>query len=81
MAGGIAPIASDGVSVNLHHLIQSEKGAIAEVTDTMHKRYDGVLHINPSTVPSGIDRKKFETWKRGYWKQRAATLSGGGGAP
>jgi type VI secretion system secreted protein VgrG len=74
MAQGLAPIGKDGKSVNLHHLIQSEKGSIAEVADTFHKKYDRIIHINPKTTPSGIDRKKFNAWKRGYWKQRAAGL-------
>lgn len=77
MKQGLAPLGPDGRSVNLHHLIQSEKGSIAEVSDTMHKRYDRVLHINPKSTPSGIDRKQFGTWKRGYWQQRANDLSGG----
>ena len=78
MGKGLAPLGKDGKSVNLHHLIQSEKGSIAEVSDTMHKQYDRVLHINPKSTPSGIDRKQFNTWKRGYWKQRAAVLEKGG---
>jgi hypothetical protein len=78
MNKGLAPLGKDGKSVNLHHLIQSEKGSIAEVSDSMHKKYDRVLHINPKSTPSGIDRKKFNTWKRGYWKQRAAVLERGG---
>ena len=80
MSSGLAPIGDDGNSVNLHHLIQSDKGSIAEVRDTFHKKYDRILHINPKTTPSGIDRKAFNTWKRGYWKQRAAALSPKGGA-
>jgi type VI secretion system secreted protein VgrG len=77
---GRAPLGSDGKPINLHHLIQSEKGSIAEVSDTMHKKYDRILHINPKTVPSGIDRKKFTNWKRGYWKQRSADMESGGGS-
>ncbi len=77
MKQGLAPLGPDGRSINLHHLIQSEKGSIAEVSDKMHKEYDRVLHINPKSTPSGIDRKKFNTWKRGYWQQRGKDLEGG----
>ena len=77
MKQGSAPIGTDGKSINLHHLIQSEKGAIAEVSDTMHKQYDRVLHINPKSTPSMIDRKKFNTWNAAYWQQRAADFDGG----
>jgi hypothetical protein len=80
MSKGLAPIGKDGNPVNLHHLIQSEKGSIAEVADTFHKKYDRIIHINPKTIPSGIDRKKFNAWKRGYWKQRADDLVIQGGA-
>ncbi|MFO0587887.1 MAG: type VI secretion system tip protein TssI/VgrG [Polyangiaceae bacterium] len=77
MKQGLAPLGPDGRSVNLHHLIQSEKGSIAEVSDTMHKQYDRVLHINPKSTPSGIDRKQFSAWKRGYWQERANDFGGG----
>ena len=80
MSKGLAPLGPDGKPVNLHHLIQSEEGSLAEVSDTFHKQYDRILHINPKTTPSGIDRKKFQSWKRGYWKQRVADLESGGGA-
>ena len=76
MKKGLAPLGPfpDNKPVNLHHLIQSEKGSIAEVSDTFHKRYDRIIHINPKTTPSGIDRKAFNAWRRDYWKQRAIAL-------
>jgi hypothetical protein len=77
MKQGLAPLGPDGKSINLHHLIQSDKGSIAEVSDTMHKEYDRVLHINPKSTPSGIDRKKFGAFKRAYWQQRAGDFKGG----
>ena len=72
MGKGLAPLGPDGKSINLHHLIQTHDGAIAEVTQTMHQKYNKVLHINDNTVPSGIDRDAFNTWRRAYWKNRAA---------
>jgi len=37
MASGRAPIGTDGKSVNLHHMTQSQSGPIAEVTQSFHK--------------------------------------------
>lgn len=71
MQQGVAPIGPDGNSVNLHHLTQRADGGIAEVTQTMHQQNSATLHINPNSVPSGIDRAEFERWKRAYWRSRA----------
>ncbi len=78
MKQGMAPVGPDGKSVNLHHMIQSDKGSIAEVAGGFHEKYHRIIHINPHTIPSGIDRKAFATWRRGYWKTRAEGLGGGG---
>ncbi|MCC6553513.1 MAG: type VI secretion system tip protein VgrG [Polyangiaceae bacterium] len=77
MKRGLAPLGPDGKSVNLHHLIQSESGSIAEISGSFHKDYHKVIHINPPTIPSGIDRKKFRAWRRDYWKERAGDFEGG----
>lgn len=71
MQAGIAPLGPDGRSINLHHLTQRPNGAIAEVTATMHQTNSRVLHINPNTIPSGIDRGAFDAWRRSYWMSRA----------
>jgi RHS repeat-associated protein len=70
MESGIAPIGPDGKSINLHHMTQMNDGAIAEVTQSFHQQNSKVIHINPNTVPSGIDRNAFGTWKKQYWKNR-----------
>lgn len=62
----------DGKSVNLHHMVQSNDSAIAEMTQTFHQQNSAVIHINPNTIPSGIDRYAFDAWKARYWKDRAA---------
>ncbi|QRG26802.1 HNH/ENDO VII family nuclease [Halomonas binhaiensis] len=72
MASGRAPIGHDGNSINLHHMTQRQSGAIAEMTQSFHKGNHGVIHINPNTIPSGINRAKFKTWSRNYWKDRAS---------
>jgi hypothetical protein len=77
MNQGLAPVGADGKSINLHHLIQSDAGSVAEVSGSFHEKYHKVIHINPHTTPSGIDRKKFAAWRRDYWKDRAKGLEGG----
>lgn len=71
MATGRAPIGTDGKSVNLHHMTQGNDSAIAEMTQTFHQQNSAVMHINPNTVPSGIERSQFNTWKGNYWMNRA----------
>lgn len=73
MAAGRAPLDATGNPVNLHHMTQSQNGAIAEVTQSFHSRNNGVIHINPNTVPSGINRSQFDTWRGQYWRNRATT--------
>ena len=71
MAAGRAPIGPDGNPINLHHMIQADDGPIAEVTQSFHQQYSSVLHINPSSIASGIDRGAFGTWRSAYWIARA----------
>ncbi|MDS1514488.1 contact-dependent inhibition toxin CdiA [Escherichia coli] len=73
MASGRAPIGVDGKSVNLHHMTQNQNGPIAEVTQSFHQENSAVIHINPNTIPSGINRPVFDKWKEQYWRQRAAS--------
>ena len=73
MASGRAPIGHDGNSINLHHMTQNKNGAIAEVTQTFHQQNKTVIHVNPNTIPSGINRGEFNKWKTQYWIERAKT--------
>ncbi|MCA2406938.1 hemagglutinin repeat-containing protein [Rhizobium leguminosarum] len=73
MASGRAPIGTDGKSVNLHHITQTQSGPIAEVAQSFHQGNSSVIHINPNTIPSGIDRAAFDVWKAEYWENRATT--------
>ncbi len=77
MANNLAPIGPDNKPINLHHMIQTQDGAIAEVTQTFHKKYSKIIHINPSTTPSGIDRPFFNKWRDDYWPYRLQELKGG----
>ncbi|TBU86568.1 hypothetical protein DNK44_22750 [Pseudomonas dryadis] len=76
MASGRAPVGVDGKSVNLHHTTQTQSGPIAEMTQTFHQQSSSVIHVNPNTIPSGIDRAAFDKWKAQYWQQRAAGYGG-----
>ncbi|WP_100099366.1 HNH/ENDO VII family nuclease [Snodgrassella alvi] len=42
------------------------------MSGTMHKNNHKALHINYNTKsPTPIDRNKFDSWREGYWKERA----------
>jgi hypothetical protein len=71
MQQGVAPVGPDGKSMNLHHMLQTADGPLAEMTQTFHQTNHRVIHINPNTTPSGIDRGAFNTWRGDYWKTRA----------
>ncbi|HRH96449.1 MAG TPA: HNH/ENDO VII family nuclease, partial [Prosthecobacter sp.] len=68
---GYAPKGPDGNSINLHHTIQSDAGPLAELTETFHRENSKIIHINPNTIPSGINREAFDLFRRDYWKNRA----------
>lgn len=69
---GRAPIGSDGKTINLHHLTQKQDGAIAEVTQTFHQKNYSTIHMNTGELPSTINRSEFASWRKEYWKARAA---------
>jgi filamentous hemagglutinin len=73
MASGRAPIGNDGRPINLHHMTQTQGGAIAEVTQTFHQQNFGTIHINTGSLPSGINRAEFDAWRADYWRNRAGT--------
>ena len=71
MQQGFAPYGPDGNPIQLHHMLQTMKGPIAEVTQTFHQTYSSIIHINLSTIGSGINRAAFNTWRMEYWINRA----------
>ena len=71
MQSGLAPIGPDGQSINLHHTIQTADSPLAEMTATFHQENSSIIHINPNTIPSGIDRSAFDAFRRDYWINRA----------
>ena len=71
MKRGNAPIGPDGKPINLHHMIQMDDSAIAEITATFHRKNSKIIHINPNTIPSSVNRNDFKKWKMDYWMVRA----------
>jgi RHS repeat-associated protein len=71
MQEGLAPIGPDGFPLQLHHMLQTNEGPIAEVTRTFHQTYSSILHINPNTIGSAINRAAFNSWRIDYWMYRA----------
>ncbi|WP_348602867.1 HNH/ENDO VII family nuclease [Bartonella tribocorum] len=71
METGRAPIGFDNKPVELHHMLQTHDGPIAEVTNAFHNKHHSAIHINPNTMGSGIDRDAFALWRQKYWKERA----------
>ncbi|WP_430624823.1 HNH/ENDO VII family nuclease [Pseudomonas syringae] len=61
--------------MNLHHILQTKDGPIAEVTQSFKQTNSSTIYINSgSNIPSGINRSQFEKWKKYYWKNRANTF-------
>ena len=71
MKEGLAPLGADGKPINLHHMLQSMDSPIAEVAQAFHRRHTRIIHINPGTTPSGIDRDECDVWRAAYWSNRA----------
>jgi len=71
MQVGRPPIGPDGLPIHLHHMLQTMNGPIAEVSQTFHQTYTRIIHINPYTIQSGIDRLAFASWRSQYWMNRA----------
>ena len=71
MQAGLAPIGPDGESMHLHHILQTQDSPLAEMTRTFHETYSRILHINPNSIPSGIDRGAWKAQREAYWTERA----------
>lgn len=74
MEQGLAPIGTDGKSVNIHHIDQTDTGPVIEITATNHQQNYAELHINTGQSASQIDRDAFNKWRREYWKWRRNNL-------
>jgi type VI secretion system secreted protein VgrG len=81
MESGLAPLAPDGTPVSLRPNPRGGPGALAESKGTFHEDFGALLGASPKTTPEAGAQKQRAAWKRGYWKQRAASLAPPGGAP
>ena len=79
MKQGKAPFGFDGEKVNLHHILQIEKGSIVELVEMTHAQYTkqlhGLLGNNPSFRRNPQLNKQFENFKYHYWKMRAENFN------
>jgi hypothetical protein len=71
MRQGLAPIGPDGKKINLHHTTQRNDGSLAELSQSFHQQKHKIIHVNPSSIPSGINRSYFDGVRKRYWMQRA----------
>lgn len=76
MENGLAPYGADGKKINLHHMLQTQDGPIAEVTQSFHQKNTAVINMNSgSGIPSGINGAQFEMWRKDYWKTRVSDFN------
>ncbi len=75
MEPGLAPIGTDGKSVNIHHIDQTDTGPVKEITATEHQKSYSILHENTGQLPSNINRGEFNKWHKGYWEWRSNNLN------
>lgn len=68
---GLAPLDSEGKSIELHHIGQQQDSPLAELTRDEHrgKGNDNVLHNKQKE--SEIERGDFDKERQAYWKARA----------
>ncbi len=69
---GKAPYGPDGERINLHHIGQKIDSPLAELTNTEHKKNDGILH--DKTKSSQIGREVFRYERQQYWIARYQAL-------
>ena len=70
MGEGRPPLGFDGKPIVLHHALQSDKAALIEVSQKIHQGWTKTLHINPTSIPSGINRDAFNLYRAAYWQLR-----------
>ncbi len=71
MEGGYAPIGYDGKRINVHHIDQTDTGAVMEITTSSHQSNYSDIHVNTGQDVSDINRNSFNTWRKNYWIDRA----------
>jgi len=74
MKHGLAPIGTDGKSVNIHHIDQKNDGSLMEITATEHQKNYKKLHMNTGKEKTYVNRKEFYSWRKSYWKWRSKNI-------
>jgi hypothetical protein len=57
-------------------MTQMDGDPLAEVAATFHTGHGKVIHINPKSYPSGINRSQFDDFRERYWMHRAQDFEG-----
>ena len=68
MRQGYAPTNAEGIRYNIHHIDQTNDGTVLVIPESLHQKYDSMLHSNKGQSPSQIDRAAFAKWRRSFWK-------------
>ena len=68
MANGKAPIGTDGLHVNLHHVGRKASSPLATVTDTFHREHSDKIHNLEPNPEDKVDRKAFNSERKKAWK-------------
>lgn len=74
MKRGLAPLDKNGNSYQLHHIGQKQDSPLAILTDKEHNDNSKILNIKKIGESSEIDRAKFVTEKKKFWKELAEVL-------
>lgn len=74
MSIGLPPLDNTGISYELHHIGQQADGSLAILTKKEHT--SNIIHGMEKV--SQIDRTKFETQKKLFWKTMSKILESGG---
>ncbi len=69
MKSGLAPMDKSGKPIHIHHINQKPDGDLEEMLQTVHNRNTRELH-SYRNQPSRIDRNRFNSYRRAYWKYR-----------
>ena len=78
MQKGYSPIGSDGLKVNLHHLLQQESGPMVELLESQHHKFSKALHglvrDGESFRNDPILKRQYEKFRADYWRWRASSI-------
>ena len=81
MQAGNAPLGNDGNPIQLHHILQKEKGSVVEIREITHHEYYKILHglvcNGESFRNDPVLKKQFNNFRSTYWKWRAKEYLGG----